>query len=92
MNSVYAPNSNRGIVLSWPYMIDLDYEKLLAGREPIALIILAHYAVMLDTFKEYWWLRGWGKQLILHAERYIRNDERWKGLIEWPLDMIAALS
>lgn len=67
-------------------MIESEYEKLLAERQPIALIILAHYAVNLDTFKGYWWLRGWGRQLILNIKRCIGEEERWAALMSWPLE------
>ena len=88
-NIVCIPDSNTGMVLSWPHMMESEYEKLLAERQPIALIILAHYAVLLDAFKEYWWLRGWGKQLILDVETSIGRDERWGNLMLWPLEMAA---
>ena len=86
MNSVCVTESNKVTVLRWPFMIESEYEKLLAERQPIALIILAHYAVNLDTFKGYWWLRGWGRQLILNIKRCIGEEERWAALMSWPLE------
>ena len=69
---------------------------LLHQRHPCALIIMAHYAVVLQQ-KDVWWLRGLGEDMLIWVDEGLReqsttaNDtdgnmtgERWLHCIEWP--------
>lgn len=77
-----------GMVLSWPITVGPEYIALLAARKPMALVILAHYAVVLEEIRDSWWVMGWGRQLIREVEGVLEGE--WKGLVEWPLRRIGA--
>ncbi|KAH7187496.1 hypothetical protein BKA60DRAFT_587431 [Fusarium oxysporum] len=79
---------DNGIVLSWPVDVSQDYIKLLSLRRPMALVILAYFAVTLEEVKETWWADGWGTRLIQEVSQVLSVE--WKGLMAWPMDKITA--
>ncbi|KAL5049314.1 hypothetical protein BDW71DRAFT_159391 [Aspergillus fruticulosus] len=50
--------------LSWPNAVQNEYIDLLRQRNPMALVILAHYAVILGQCSEQWWCSNWGVRLL----------------------------
>jgi hypothetical protein len=48
----------------WPNLVDDEFLGLLTGRNPMALVIFAHYAVILDQSKSLWWCANWGVRII----------------------------
>jgi hypothetical protein len=79
---------DNGIVLSWPVNVSQDYTKLLSLRRPIALVILAYFAVILEEVRESWWAKGWGTQLVHEVSQVLGVE--WEGLLAWPMDKISA--
>lgn len=76
------------VVIVWPILVSPDYVDLLRQRHPIALIILAHYAVLLHRGRHLW-LMGDGGRFLIEAisESLGRN---WQGLLELPKAAIKA--
>ncbi|KAJ8071189.1 hypothetical protein OCU04_001527 [Sclerotinia nivalis] len=79
---------DNGIVLKWPVDVSQDYTELLSLRRPIALVILAYFAVILEEVRECWWTKGWGTQLIQEVSQVLGVE--WEGLLAWPMDKISA--
>ena len=71
---------------TWPVEVPDAYLELLKARAPEALIILAHYCVVLHHLDSYWWMRGWGAHLIenIHGEL----NEAYRDWLRWPSDTI----
>lgn len=69
-------------IYSWPILLSADFTALLAKRRPEALIILAHYAVVLHERRDVWVVGNAGSWLIkaitVHLGTY------WKEWLEWP--------
>lgn len=76
--------------LVFPIMITIMGHPLfvekLRDREPMALVILAHYGVLLYWLRNHIWLQGWGSQII-HAVKEAVELE-WRGCLEWPLKVV----
>ncbi len=70
----------------WPVMVPQDYILLLNMRRPEALIILAHYCVILHHLDDYWWMRGWAMHIIDNIQRELSDEQRY--WIEWPTNVI----
>lgn len=83
---ISSKDRDNGMVLSWPVSVSKDYVALLSSRQQMALVILAHYAVILNEIKDTWWVMGWGSKLIQEVHQVV-NDE-WKSLLAWPMDKI----
>ncbi|KAL8742025.1 MAG: hypothetical protein Q9190_005433 [Brigantiaea leucoxantha] len=71
---------------TWPVAVPEEFIRLLNMRTPEALVILAHYCVVLHHLDDYWWLRGWAAHLVHNI--YAEIDEPWRVWIQWPSDVI----
>lgn len=75
-------------IWSWPIMISRDFIELVRKGEPVALVILAHYAAMVTCYEEYYWyLDGWGEKVCRVVEDAL-TEERWVRWIEWPIKCV----
>ncbi|KAF2716985.1 hypothetical protein K431DRAFT_234090, partial [Polychaeton citri CBS 116435] len=52
------------IIMAWPNQLNPQFPDLLECREPIALLVLAHYAILLSTRRKLWWLRKWPFEIL----------------------------
>ena len=66
----------------WPVMIPERFLTMLHKKRPEALIILAHYCVILHHLDGYWWMRGWAGHIMDNIQRELRNE--WQYWLEWP--------
>ncbi|KUJ12578.1 uncharacterized protein LY89DRAFT_673533 [Mollisia scopiformis] len=82
-----AVRYEKSMSFRWPVTVNQEYVALLGLREPMALVVLAHYAVMLHEMRDKWWALGWGSQLV--HEIYQVVDEDWRGLMAWPMREIS---
>ncbi|KAL1961119.1 hypothetical protein VTO42DRAFT_3064 [Malbranchea cinnamomea] len=73
-------------VFRWPIILPESYLALLKNRKPMALVILAHYCVILEGLDAYWWAAGWSGHLFEAIYRSL--DESWRPLLQWPMQMI----
>lgn len=79
-------DQDNGMVLSWPISVSQEYIAFLRSRQQMALVILAHYAVILDEIRDAWWAMGWGSKLIQELHQVVEDE--WKSLLVWPMDKI----
>lgn len=80
-NTVPDPE-NRMVVLSWPANVPDAYLSLLHAREPLALVCIAYFAVLLHGLRRVWWCGDWGKSLMRWVER--EGGGEWHELLDWP--------
>lgn len=69
-------------VQMWPARIPIEYLDLLRAREPAALVLLAHYCVLLGPLEESWYMSGLSKRLLERI--YWQLDESWRCWLDWP--------
>ena len=75
-----------GLVFTWLVVVQASYVAQLERKEPMALVILAHYAVLLHTSKGQWWLEGRGADLV-HVIHQLLPPE-WLSAIAWPREAV----
>ena len=74
------------IAFLWPVMVPQEYISLLNSRKPEALIILAHYCIILHHLDYYWWMRGWARHIIENIQNELVDDlQSW---VQWPNSVI----
>lgn len=73
-------------VFRWPVVLSDAYLVFLKHRKPMALVVLAHYCVLLRRLELFWWSKGWSRHLFTAIDRSIEND--WRSLIQWPMQII----
>lgn len=76
-----------GTAFTWPVEVPDKFIQLLQAKAPEALVILAHYCVVLHHLDRYWWMEGWAAHLMENI--YKSLTETWREWIEWPSSVIA---
>jgi hypothetical protein len=70
----------------WPMKLTLAFLSLLCNEtnpHPAALILLAHYCLVLRRLDGCWYFYGGAKELLGSVLK--RLDERWRRCVEWPI-------
>ncbi|KAF7532701.1 hypothetical protein G7054_g7720 [Neopestalotiopsis clavispora] len=73
-------------VFTWPYLVSGEYMEMLGQRQDVALVILAHYCVLLQSLNGCWWMHGWPAYLVKNIWQALNGPHRlW---IQWPMEEI----
>ena len=75
-------------VFVWPNSIPQAYLGLLADSKPEAMVILAHYSVLLHMLDGEWFMKGWAKHLVTSIAESV--DDEWQEWLSWPKEMVGA--
>ncbi|KAL6831901.1 hypothetical protein V8C40DRAFT_285340 [Trichoderma camerunense] len=59
------------ITMAWPVLVSFDYLQMLKQRRPEALVVLAHWAVLLYRDREFWVFGDTGRFMIESASKYL---------------------
>jgi hypothetical protein len=70
-------------VLNWPIRAPEVYLQMVNNKQPEALILLAHYCLLLNKVDKFWWMRGMSRHLLQTIHRTL--GEKWESWISWPL-------
>ena len=71
-----------GLVFTWLVVVQASYITQLEKKKPMAVTILAHYAVLLHTSNGQWWLEGRGAHLVEFIRQILPPE--WLPAILWP--------
>ncbi|GKZ18811.1 hypothetical protein AbraIFM66951_009514 [Aspergillus brasiliensis] len=69
-------------VTGWPVIVSPEYVEHLAMQRPEALVILAHYAVILHWHRHLWLFGDGGRYLIESISKHLGPS--WAEWLEWP--------
>jgi hypothetical protein len=78
--------TDRGAIFVWATRIPREFIQLIEAKDPYALVILAHYAVLPGRVRNVWWLEGLGGDIVT-AVAMALGRENW-GFIEWPAGVV----
>lgn len=76
-------------VFRWLWHAPAEYFQLLKQKEPIALSILAYFAVLVHPFSSYWWLEGFSRHIV--ATVYQSLDQNCRPMIRWPIEEVGGI-
>lgn len=76
-----------GLIWIWPVNLSNEFAALLSMRKPEALIILAHYAVLLHRRRRVWLVGSIGRILIEEISRFLGSF--WKSWLDWPNEVLS---
>ncbi|KAK2041971.1 hypothetical protein LZ31DRAFT_632977 [Colletotrichum somersetense] len=73
-------------IFIWKYFVSDEFLPLLKtpGAKQEAVVIYAHFCIVLKRLESQWWLQGWATHLISQAWALL--DESHKSWIQWPMD------
>ncbi|KAL4780391.1 hypothetical protein BJX76DRAFT_338108 [Aspergillus varians] len=74
------------IALRWMFRIPSRYLDLVREKQPLALIIFAHYCAVLHHLRDRWWMGNWGSRLVKEISQLL-GPERL-GSILWASDIV----
>lgn len=69
-------------ITTWPLIIPVEFTDLLAQRRPEALVILAHWAVLLIHHRELWFVGNAARFIIESVKKHL--GQYWEPWLEWP--------
>lgn len=77
-------------VFGWLYRIGREFVACARRREPLALLVLAHYAVLLnlEVIPDGWYIDGWRKHIIARVADLI-VDDKYREWVQWPIEQLA---
>ncbi|KAK3292523.1 uncharacterized protein B0H64DRAFT_426590 [Chaetomium fimeti] len=78
----HGPSENQ-FVFGWLYRVQPEFVACIRECEPHALLVLAHYAVLLntDTVPRGWYIEGWREHMVARVGELITDEGgrgRWK--------------
>lgn len=90
MREVYEKRSTKDpgvclmhLLIGWLYRLPEELVGLFEEKQPRALVILSHWAVMLKFMDSVWFMKGWSEHVLLGISGCLQQEYRpW---IEWPL-------
>ncbi|KAL4894712.1 hypothetical protein BDV59DRAFT_174848 [Aspergillus ambiguus] len=75
-------------IIGWIYRLPETFIIHLEDKHPFALIVLAHWSILLRYMQTSWLMVGWDKHVISGIRTSLREDfHMW---IDWPWDVIHA--
>lgn len=78
-------NVEVGAILLWPFFLPESVVNDIKDHKPEALLILAYYAVFVNALDRiYWFLRGWGRELLKDINDEIEVQEPCRDFLDWP--------
>lgn len=80
----------KDFAFSWAFRTPIRYQDLLRERESFALVLLAHYAVILHHMRDTWWVGDWGLRILQEINRQL--ESQYRHLMSWPIDATGGYS
>lgn len=82
INPIHPPNWAH--ILYWPTAVSPEFFSLLQAREPMALLLLAHWSIPLHHAPSLWYMNGWGKRVMQAIWDSLGPE--WQKMMWWPAD------
>ncbi|EAU36678.1 conserved hypothetical protein [Aspergillus terreus NIH2624] len=73
-------------VTVWPILLKSEFGELLEQGRPEALVILAHYAILLHRFRDSWLFGDSGVYVIVEAGKCLGSE--WEEWLRWPNEVL----
>lgn len=81
--------TDEALILAWMDDISDEFVRCMKNRQTVALLILAHYAVLLKKLQFLWYMRGWGDRILVDVTGTL--DKGYKNWLHWPRQEISRL-
>ena len=76
-------HSSASLIQRWPIHVSDAFLELCLARHPIALIVLAYFAVFISKRTNMWFNERWPCLIIDSIDSALRGSQ-WEQFIEWP--------
>ncbi|KAL3440636.1 hypothetical protein BJX65DRAFT_25907 [Aspergillus insuetus] len=82
-DTVHQHNAAINGVTTWPLLLDIEFGDLLEQGRPEALVILAHYGMLLHRFRDSWLFGDSGGFVVEGVTRFLGRGQQGQGWEEW---------
>lgn len=72
------------LAIRWIFHIPARFIELIRARRPFALVILAHFAVIMHSLRGHWWMGSWGMDVLGDVGQTLNGE--WREHISWVID------
>jgi hypothetical protein len=80
------------LLLNWAATVEDHFVGLILAQNPVACIILCHWAALLAQARPVWWVGNWPKWLLTACEQLLATTPEMLQWLEWPRKVIGARS
>uniref|UniRef100_A0A093V6L3 Putative oxidoreductase n=1 Tax=Talaromyces marneffei PM1 TaxID=1077442 RepID=A0A093V6L3_TALMA len=77
-------------VFRWPIVIKPVLFALMRDHQPMALVALAHFCILLHRVSDRWWVESWPRLLLQSIHDQL--DVSWREHIRWPMEALGLSS
>jgi hypothetical protein len=71
-----------GVLMKWTTMVSATFIGLVRKRHTAALVLLAHWVMLLRHLGDHWYLDGWKETAFALITEGLEEKHRW--WLEWP--------
>jgi hypothetical protein len=76
--------------MTWPASVSDHFLSMISRHEPVAIILLAHFAVLMAEMRRVWWLEHWAERLVNAAQQSLQGVPTLHRWLRWPLEKAKA--
>ncbi|KAL3495135.1 hypothetical protein BJX62DRAFT_14640 [Aspergillus germanicus] len=87
--TVHQHNAAINGVTTWPLLLEIEFGDLLEQGRPEALVILAHYGMLLHRFRDSWLFGDSGGFVVEGVTRFLGRGHGWEEWLEWPNEVVS---
>ncbi|EXF85496.1 C6 zinc finger protein [Colletotrichum fioriniae PJ7] len=77
------------IIYGWLYELEDDFVSSIERRDPVSLVLLGYYAVLLQQLEHHWFMEGWSLQVINGVYAILEDSHRH--FLTWPLEQVGSI-
>ena len=75
------------LAFMWLYILPDEFVELAQNHDPVPLVVLSHFSILMKRLETQWWIRGWADNIV-HSIKDMLSTE-YHCLLEWPLQCLA---
>lgn len=79
-----ALSDEYSLILGWAAQLQENFLNLISAHNPVACIILAHFAALLAQSRPVWWVGNWPQWLLTACEQLLTATPELLKWIDWP--------
>jgi hypothetical protein len=80
------PTSLTRAVFAWFYRLEPGFTAALQDKRPFALVVYAHFTVIIHQARQAWYLENWGPHIMDGIYTHLHDD--YKSWLVWPCQAI----
>jgi len=79
-----ARSDEYSLILGWAAQLKEHFMNLVAAHNPVACIIIAHFAALLAQSRPVWWVGNWPQWLLTACEQLLATTPELLKWLDWP--------